>query len=66
MKADIHPKNYRMVLFVDVTSGQEFICGSTLDVKDTAVAKTDGKEYPLLLHTRSTPVKRLCSTLQDA
>ena len=48
MKADIHPKNYRMVLFVDVTSDQEFICGSTLECKETAVAKTDGKEYPMM------------------
>jgi large subunit ribosomal protein L31 len=46
MKTDIHPKNYRMVIFKDVSSGAMFLIGSTVDTKETATW-TDGKEYPL-------------------
>lgn len=46
MKADIHPKNYRMVIFKDNSSGERFLIGST--IKTTATDKwTDGNEYPL-------------------
>lgn len=46
MKADIHPKNYRMVIFHDNSSGERFLVGSVIETteKDTW---TDGKEYPL-------------------
>jgi large subunit ribosomal protein L31 len=48
MKTDIHPANYRMVIFEDLASGERFLIGST--VKTTETAKwTDGKEYPKLL-----------------
>lgn len=47
MKKEIHPQDYRPVLFVDSTSGAEFIIPSTVATKETAKAKTDGKEYPL-------------------
>ena len=46
MKADIHPKNYRLVIFKDNSSGERFLVGST--IKTTATDKwTDGNEYPL-------------------
>ena len=46
MKADIHPKNYRLVIFKDNSSGERFLLGST--IKTTATDKwTDGNEYPL-------------------
>ena len=46
MKKDIHPKEYRQVIFSDGTSGKDFLIGST--VKTTKTAKwTDGKEYPV-------------------
>ncbi len=46
MKKDIHPKEYRQVIFADSTSGKTFLIGST--VKTTKTAKwEDGKEYPV-------------------
>jgi large subunit ribosomal protein L31 len=47
MKKDIHPQNYRPVLFVDNSNEVEFIIPSTVATKETGKAKTDGKEYPL-------------------
>lgn len=47
MKKDTHPANYRPVLFVDSSDGSEFIIPSTIETKETAVAKADKKEYPL-------------------
>lgn len=47
MKKDIHPDNYRPVLFVDNADGTEFIIGSTVKTTETQVAKTDKKEYPV-------------------
>lgn len=47
MKADIHPKEYRKVLFHDNSSGAEFVIGSTIATKETKKAK-DGKEYPVV------------------
>jgi large subunit ribosomal protein L31 len=47
MKKDIHPKNYRPVLFVDNSNGEEFIFPSTSETKETAKAK-DGKDYPVV------------------
>lgn len=44
MKKDVHPK-YQKVLFVDSTTGYRFICGSTLQPKQTE--KFEGKEYPV-------------------
>ncbi|MDO8522561.1 MAG: type B 50S ribosomal protein L31 [bacterium] len=46
MKKDIHPKEYRQVIFSDSTSGKSFLIGST--IKTTKTAKwEDGKEYPV-------------------
>jgi len=45
MKKDIHPKEYRPVVFVDNSNGEQFLISST--IKTTEKAKfTDGKEYP--------------------
>ncbi len=46
MKKDIHPQNYRPVLFLDSSNGTEYIISSAVATKETAKAK-DGKEYPL-------------------
>ena len=47
MKADIHPKNFRPVIFHDNSSGQRFLIGSTIE--STATDKwEDGQEYPMV------------------
>lgn len=46
MKKDIHPENYRMVIFHDNSSGDRFLVGSTVETEATD-KWTDGKEYPL-------------------
>jgi large subunit ribosomal protein L31 len=45
MKKDIHPKDYRQVIFVDNSNGAQFLIASTIKTKETA-KWTDGKEYP--------------------
>lgn len=45
MKKDIHPKNYRPVLFIDNSNGSQFLISSTVQTKETAKG-ADGKEYP--------------------
>lgn len=47
MKKDIHPKDYRPVLFIDNSDGAEFIIPSTVETQETAKSKTDKKEYPV-------------------
>ncbi len=46
MKKEIHPENYRQVIFEDVTSGQRFLIGSTIETEKTDKWE-DGKEYPV-------------------
>ncbi len=46
MKKEIHPENYRPVLFIDNSNGAEFIIASTVHTTEKAKAK-DGKEYPV-------------------
>ena len=46
MKKDIHPKEYRQVLFADNSSGAELVFSSTIATKETKKA-TEGKEYPV-------------------
>ena len=46
MKKDIHPKDYRKVLFIDNSNGEEFLISSSVHSTETAKAK-DGKEYPV-------------------
>ncbi len=45
MKKDIHPKNYRPVLFVDASSDAKFLINSTVETEEKAKWE-DGKEYP--------------------
>ena len=47
MKKDIHPKNYRLVVFKDMSNEQMFMSRSTINTKETIVWE-DGKEYPLV------------------
>lgn len=46
MKQDIHPTNYRPVIFDDVAAGTRFLIGSTVHTKEKAKWE-DGKEYDL-------------------
>ena len=46
MKKNIHPKDYRFVVFQDVSCDFSFLTRSTIQTKDTIKWK-DGKEYPL-------------------
>ncbi len=46
MKKEIHPKNYRPVIFVDTSNNAQFLISSTVETKETGKWK-DGKEYPL-------------------
>ena len=47
MKKEIHPSNYRPVLFIDNSDGTEFIVPSTVVTKETGKSKLDKKEYPV-------------------
>lgn len=47
MKKDIHPKEYRAVVFKDMSNETAFLTRSTVQTKDTIVWE-DGKEYPLI------------------
>lgn len=44
MKKNRHPE-YRLVLFVDSSTGHKFLCGSTLETDETETF--EGKEYPV-------------------
>lgn len=46
MKADIHPENYRTVLFYDSGADQGWLIRSCAPTHQTKVW-TDGKEYPV-------------------
>tara|TARA_B100000508_G_C11465122_1_gene281329 strand:- start:9426 stop:9689 length:264 start_codon:yes stop_codon:yes gene_type:complete len=46
MKKDIHPDNYRMVIFHDNSSNERILIGSTIET-ETTDKWTDGKEYPI-------------------
>ena len=47
MKKDIHPKNYRLVVFKDMSNDYAFLCKSTVQTKDT-IQWEDGNEYALV------------------
>jgi len=47
MKKGIHPENYRLVVFKDVSNNYSFLSKSTAETKDTIVWE-DGNEYPLV------------------
>ncbi len=46
MKKDIHPENYRLVAFKDMSNNDVFLTKSTADTKDTL--EVEGVEYPLV------------------
>ena len=46
MKKGIHPENYRLVAFKDMSNEDVFITKSTADTKETL--EVDGVEYPLI------------------
>lgn len=46
MKKDIHPENYRAVVFKDMSNDEVFISRSTINAKDTI--EIDGVTYPLV------------------
>mgnify|MGYP000935952995 FL=1 len=47
MKEGIHPKNYRLVVFKDMSNGDAFLSRSTTHSKET-IKWEDGNEYPLV------------------
>jgi len=47
MKKDIHPKDYRLVVFKDISNDYAFLTRSTVKTKETIVWE-DGLEYPLI------------------
>ena len=46
MKKGIHPENYRLVAFKDMSNDDVFLTKSTADTKETL--EVDGVEYPLV------------------
>ena len=46
MKKDIHPENYRLVAFKDMSNDEVFLTKSTANTKETL--EVDGVEYPLV------------------
>jgi large subunit ribosomal protein L31 len=48
MKKDIHPKDYRFVVFQDISNGYTFLSKSTASTKEKITFEEDGKEYPLI------------------
>ena len=47
MKKDIHPNNYRPVVFQDLSNGTMFLMQSTVKTEDK-IKYEDGNEYPLV------------------
>ena len=47
MRKDIHPDNYRLVVFEDLNNGARILTRSTVTAEGTTKWE-DGKEYPLL------------------
>jgi len=47
MKKDIHPKDYRLVVFKDISNDYAFLSKSTVKSKETIMWE-DGIEYPLV------------------
>ncbi|NRR90533.1 type B 50S ribosomal protein L31 [Winogradskyella undariae] len=46
MKAGIHPENYRVVAFKDMSNEEVYLTKSTADTSETI--DVDGTEYPLV------------------
>ena len=47
MKKDIHPKQYRFVVFKDMSNSEAFLSRSTARSSET-IKWEDGNEYPLI------------------
>lgn len=47
MKKDIHPDNYRLVIFEDLNNGTRILTRSTVASEETSKWE-DGNEYPLV------------------
>ena len=47
MKKDIHPENYRLVVFKDMSNDYSFVSKSCAPSKET-MKWEDGNEYPLI------------------
>lgn len=47
MKKEIHPQDYRLVVFKDISNDQLLLTKSCTKSRETIVY-TDGKEYPLV------------------
>lgn len=45
MQKEIHPSDYRLVVFTDLSCGESFLTHSCANTKDTIVWE-DGNEYP--------------------
>lgn len=53
MKKDLHPDNYRLVVFEDLNNGFRFLTRSTAGSEETTKWE-DGQEYPLIkIHVSS-------------
>jgi len=47
MKKDMHPENYRLVVFKDMSNGYTFLSKSCASTKET-IEWEDGNQYPLV------------------
>jgi len=47
MKKDTHPKNYRKVVFKDISNDVTFVTKSCAETQET-ITWEDGNEYPLI------------------
>ncbi|MBI1838268.1 MAG: type B 50S ribosomal protein L31 [Flavobacteriia bacterium] len=47
MKAGIHPEDYRLVVFKDMSNDYAFVCPSCATTSDS-ITWEDGNEYPLV------------------
>jgi large subunit ribosomal protein L31 len=47
MKKDLHPDNYRLVVYEDLNNGARFLTRSTVTTEET-IKWEDGQEYPLV------------------
>ena len=47
MRIGIHPEDYRLVVFKDMTNDYSFVCNSSAASKET-ITWEDGNEYPLI------------------
>lgn len=66
MKKGIHPENYRVVVFKDMSNDEIFFSRSTVNAKDTI--EIDGETYPLVkleISSSSHPFYTGKSTLVD-